>query len=155
MERLTLNTPAQPGYEEDFVLWLETQAELLRQGRVRELDLENLAEEVEAIGRSDKREVQNRLAVLLAHLLKYQFQETKRSRSWLSTIDEQRRQLELVFRDSPSLLKSYAPTVFADSYRYARRRASSETRLSLETFPETCPYTLTQTLDEDFLPEGS
>ncbi len=154
MERLTLDTPAQPGYEEDFVLWLDHQAELLRQGRVRELDLENLAEEVEAIGRSDKREVQ-RLAVLLAHLLKYQFQETKRSRSWLSTIDEQRRQLELVFRDSPSLLKSYAPTVFEDSYRYARRKASSETRLSLETFPEACPYTLIQTLDEDFLPEGS
>lgn len=150
-----MDTLAKPKYDHDFVMWLDHQAELLRQGRVHELDLENLAEEVESIGRSDKREMQNRLAVLLAHLLKYQLQETKRSRSWLSTIDEQRRQLELVFRDSPSLLKSYAPTVFEDSYRYVRRKASTETRLSLETFPETCPYTLEQTLDEDFLPEGS
>ena len=150
-----MDTLEKPTYEKDFVLWLETQAKLLRQGRVHELDLENLAEEVESIGRSDKREVQNRLTVLLAHLLKCQFQQTKRSRSWVSTIDEQRRQLELVFRDSPSLLKSYAPTVFEDSYRYARRKASSETRLGLETFPEASPYTLAQTLDEDFLPEGS
>lgn len=153
MDTLDRPTYQGPTYEADFVRWLDYQAELLRQGRAAELDLENLAEEVESIGRSDKREVENRLTVLLLHLLKYQFQPNKRSRSWLSTIDEQRRQLELVLRDSPSLLKSYAPTVFEDSYRYARRKASRETRLSIETFPETSPYTLEQTLDEDFLPE--
>ena len=145
---------AKPTYEEDFVRWLEHQAELLRQGRVHELDLGNLAEEVESIGRSDKREVQNRLAVLLAHLLKYQFQTKRRSRSWVSTIGEQRRQLELVFKDSPSLLKSYAPEIFEDAYRYARRKASDETGLLVNRFPETSPYTLAQILDEDFLPEG-
>ena len=148
-----MDTLAKPTYEEDFVLWLEHQAELLRQGRVAELDLENLAEEVESIGRSDKREVQNRLIVLLAHLLKYQFQTKRRSRSWSLTISEQRRRLELVLKDSPSLLKTYAPQVFEESYSYARRKASDETRLSLGTFPETSPYTLEQTLDEDFFPE--
>lgn len=153
MDTLDKPTYRGPTYEADFVRWLEHQTELLRSGRVQELDLENLAEEVESIGRSDKREVENRLTVLLVHLLKHQFQSAKRSRSWLSTIDEQRRQLGLVVRDSPSLLKSYAPTVFEDSYRYARRKASSETRLNIDTFPEACPYTLEQTLDEDFLPE--
>ncbi len=148
-----MDTLAKPTYEEDFVLWLEHQAELLRQGRVAELDLENLAEEVESIGRSDKREVQNRLSILLAHLLKYQFQPKRRSRSWTTTISEQRRQLDLVFKDSPSLLKNYAPQVFDDSYTYARRKASDETGLSLTAFPEASPYTLTETLDEDFLPE--
>jgi hypothetical protein len=150
-----MDTLEKPTYEKDFVLWLEHQAELLRQGRVAELDLENLAEEVESIGRSDKREVQNRLTTLLVHLLKYQYQAEQRSRSWLSTIAEQRRQLELVFKDSPSLLKSYAPTVLEDSYRYARRRASGETQLNTDIFPETSPYTINQILDEDFLPEAT
>ncbi|CAA9582655.1 MAG: Phage protein [uncultured Truepera sp.] len=149
-----MDTLEKPKYDHDFVLWLEFQAKLLRQGRVGELDLENLAEEVESIGRSDRREVQNRLTVLLAHLLKYQFQAKRRSRSWRVTIDEQRRQLELVFNDSPSLLKSYALTIFDDTYQYARRRVSVETRLNSEAFPETCPYTLAQVLDEDFFPEG-
>ena len=140
-------------YEKDFVLWLETQVKLLRQGRVSELDLKNLAEEVESILKRDKREVHNRLTVLLEYLLKYQFQPDKRSSSWTSTIGEQRRGLDLVFKDSPSLLKSYAPQVFEDSYEYAKCKASDETGLSLAAFPGTCPYTLTETLDENFLPE--
>ena len=148
-----MDTLEKPTYEEDFVLWLEHQTELLRQGRLNELDLENLAEEVESIGRSDKREAYNRLTVLVAHLLKFQFQPNKRSRSWRSTIREQRRQLRLVFDDSPSLLKTYAPNVFADIYGDARLDASDETKLPLHTFPEISPYTLTETLDEDFLPE--
>jgi hypothetical protein len=154
MDTLDKN-PAKPKYEEDFVLWLETQAELLRQGRVHELDLENLAEEVESIGRSDKREVQSRLIVLMTHLLKAQFQPKRRSRSWVETIGEQRLQLKLLFEDSPSLLKGYAPEIFERGYLYARRKAKDETKLPLQTFPETTPYTLEQVLDEDFLPEGS
>lgn len=146
-----MDTLAKPKYEEDFVLWLDHQAELLRQGRVHELDLENLAEEVESIGRSDKREVYDRLTVLLAHLLKYQ--PDKRTRSWGSTIREQRRQLRLVFQDSPGLAKNYAPDAFDDIYQDARQDASDEAGLSIKTFQETCPYTLEQTLDE-FFPEG-
>ncbi|CAN5602861.1 DUF29 domain-containing protein [soil metagenome] len=141
-------------YDEDFALWLEQQVTLLREGRFDNLDMDNLLEEVEAIGRSDKREVQNRLIVLLAHLLKYQFQANRRSRSWQATIGEQRRQLELIFKDSPSLLKQHAPAVLAESYGYARRQAQDETGLAPETFPEACPYTLEQLLDEDFLAEA-
>ncbi len=122
-----MDTLEKPKYDEDFVLWLNFQAELLRQGRVHELDLENLAEEVEAIGRSDKREVQSRLIVLITHLLKVQFQPGRRSRSWRSTIGEQRLQLELLFEDSPSLLRNYVPEVFERSYLYARRKAEDET----------------------------
>jgi hypothetical protein len=139
-------------YERDFVLWLEQQAALLRQGRLDELDTENLAEEVDSIGRSDKREVRRRLAVLLTHLLKYQLQPGRRTQNWLSTIREQRRELQLVFEDSPSLLKSHLPNVFDDSYQYAKRKAGDETGLSPQAFPEACPYTLEQVLDEAFLP---
>jgi len=148
-------SPARPTYGEDFVRWLDHQAELLRQGRVHELDLENLAEEVESIGRSDKREVYNRLTVLIAHLLNYQFQPHKRTRSWLATVSEQRRRLRLVLADSPSLEKTYVPSELAAIYRDARRKAATETQLSPSTFPETTPYSLEQVLNEDFLPEGS
>ena len=140
-------------YDQDFNLWLAEQVTFLRQGRVNELDLENLAEEVESIGRSDKREVYNRLTVLMTHLLKVQFQPDKRTRSWRSTIREQRRQLRLVFQDSPSLEKAYVPNMFDAIYQDARQEASEETRLGLETFPAICPYSLEQVLDEDFFPE--
>ena len=148
-----MDTLEKPTYEADFVRWLDYQAELLRAGRVGELDLENLAEEIESIARSDKREIYNRLTVLLAHLLKIQFQPDKRTRSWLLTVREQRRQLRLVFADSPSLAKIYAPGAFSDIYQDARQDAAEETGLALTAFPESCPYTLEQTLDEDFLPE--
>lgn len=141
-------------YEEDFALWLEQQARLLREGRFDSLDIDNLLEEVEAIAKRDKREVRSRLEVLLLHLFKYQYQTEERSRSWRDTIREQRRQLGLVFEDSPSLLKVYAPSVVNESYKAARRDAHDETGLPLVTFPETCLYTLEQILDEDFLPEG-
>ena len=140
-------------YDQDFNLWLDEQVTFLRQGRVNELDLENLAEEVESIGRSDKREIYNRLTVLMTHLLKVQFQPDKRTRSWRSTIREQRRQLRLVFQDSPSLEKAYVPNMFDAIYQDARQEASEETRLGLETFPAICPYSLEQILDEGFVPE--
>ncbi len=149
-----MDTLAKPTYEEDFVLWLEHQAELLRQGRVGELDLENLAEEVDDIGRSQRRAVESELTIILIHLLKYQFQPSKRSRSWLDTLLEHRGRLARDFRVSKSL-RFHAETELADLYRLARKRAAVQTRLPLTTFPETSPYTLEQTLNEDFFPEGS
>jgi hypothetical protein len=141
-------------YEGDFYLWLLGQAELLRQGRFQDLDVENLAEEVESIGRSDKREVYNRLVVLMVHLLEYQFQHLKRTRSWGLTIADQRFRLKLVLRDSPSLHQTYIPEVLDDIYPLARKRAAIQTDLPLGTFPDECPYALEQLLDEDFLPEA-
>ena len=149
-----MDTLAKPKYDHDFVSWSDHQAELLRQGRVHELDLENLAEEVEDIGRSQRSAVESELSIILIHLLKHQFQPSKRSRSWVDTLLEHRGRLVKDFSVSRSL-ELHAEAELADLYRLSRKRAAVQTRLPLETFPETCPYTLTQTLDEDFLPEGS
>src|ERR1700751_5145868 len=92
-----------PSYEEDFVAWLEDQAVRARRGEVEGLDLPNIAEELEGLARSDRREIRNRLIVLLSHLLEYLFQPRRRSRSWLSTIAEQRTRITTVLGDSPSL----------------------------------------------------
>ncbi len=148
-----MDTLEKPTYEADFVRWLEHQAELLRAGRVGELDLENLAEEVDDIGRSQRRAVESELSVILIHLLKYQFQPSKRSRSWTDTLLEYRGRLARDFRTSRSL-ELHAEAELADLYRLARKRAAVQMRLPLAIFPETCPYTLEQTLSEDFLPEG-
>ncbi len=148
-----MDTLEKPTYEADFVRWLDYQAELLRQGRVQELDLEHLAEEVDDIGRSQRRAVESELSVILIHLLKVQFQPAKRSRSWTDTLLEHRGRLARDFRASRSL-KLHAEAELTDLYRLARKRAAVQTRLPLSTFPESCPYTLEQTLSEDFLPEG-
>ncbi len=151
MTKTILPKPKHSLYDEDFVLWLEAQVRFLREGHFDVLDIDNLIEEVEAIARQDKREVRSRLTLLLTHLLKHQFQPEKRGTSWLNTIRTQRRELDLVFEDSPSLLKTYAPAIFPDLYTKARQNAHDETGLPLETFPESCPYTLEQTLDPYFL----
>ena len=102
--------------------------------------------------KSSKREVFNRLVVLLIHLLKWKYQPARQSNSWLLTINEQRRQLFILFRDSPSLHKSYLPTIFNESYQMACKLAAKETKLPLATFPESCPFTEIEILDFDFLP---
>jgi hypothetical protein len=142
-----------PTYEADFVRWLEHQAALLRQGRVHELDLENLAEEVDDIGRSQRRAVESELSIILIHLLKYQFQPLKRSRSWVDTLLEHRGRLARDVSASKSL-RLHAEAELSDLYRLARKRAAVQTQLPLDNFPETIPYTLAQVLDEDFFPEG-
>lgn len=92
-------------YEQDFVGWLNTQAELLKTGKVNELDIKNLVEEIEAMGRSEKRELESRMIILVMHLLKWTFQPNYQSRSWANTINEQRRRIGRVIKDSPSLKK--------------------------------------------------
>lgn len=153
MSKATLSKPKTDLYERDFNLWLEQQVTLLRARQFEELDTANLIEEVEAIARRDKREVKSRLTLLLIHLLKYQYQPSRRTQSWLDTLDEQRRQLGYIFEDSPSLYVNYVPTIIASCYETARHQATKQTGLPLETFPEHCPYTLEQTLDETFLPQ--
>src|SRR5690348_13781708 len=90
-------------YEEDFYAWTVEQAHLLRSGDLSAIDIENIAEEIESMGRSDRRAIESRLAVLLTHLLKWQIQERMRSRSWAGTIGEQRRRIAKLLRESPSL----------------------------------------------------
>ena len=141
-------------YAEDFYLWTQQQAALLRTGKWQELDYENLAEEIESMGRSEKRELGNRLEVLLTHLLKWQYQPEGRreGRSWEDTIWEQRRQLVALLQDSPSLRHEIGPRL-TQHYPAARRKARRDTRLPDATFPTTCPWRMEQVLDEEFWPE--
>lgn len=139
-------------YEQDFYAWTMKNAELIRQGRFPEIDLEHVAEELESMGRSEKRELISRLAVLLAHLLKWHFQPSQRGRSWQLTIEEQRRRTRRVMRDNPSL-KSMLDEVLTEAYGDAVIRAAKETGLDKLAFPETCPFTLEQVLDENFWPD--
>lgn len=139
-------------YEQDFYLWTQTTIELLKQGRLAEIDLENLIEEIAAMGRSEKKALKSNLEAVLLHLLKYKYQPEKRSGSWRASIREHRKRLRESFADSPSL-KPYFAEVFSKCYEDARLLAADETELHLTTFPEQSPFTPEQVLDADFLPE--
>jgi hypothetical protein len=144
-------SPASTTYEQDFYAWTQEQAALLRTGRLAELDIENLAEELESMGRSEKRELVDRLAVLLAHLLKWQLQPGRRSNSWQATVKEQRRRARKRLEESPSL-KHGLDERLAESYENAVLLAISDTGLDEATFPSTCPFTLDQVLNDSFWP---
>ncbi|MBD2075342.1 DUF29 domain-containing protein [Phormidium sp. FACHB-592] len=139
-------------YDRDFYLWLQETAQLLRNGEFDRLDIENLVEEIESIGRSDKRSIESNLEIVLMHLLKYKYQPEQRSNSWRLTIFEHRGRLRKAFRESPSL-RPYVTTEFEDCYRNARKKASIETGSTIATFPIDSPFTPEQALDEDYLPE--
>lgn len=138
-------------YDEDFALWSAEQAALIRAGKFDRIDLENVAEEIESLGKSDKRQIRSRLQVLILHLLKWERQPAERSRSWSSSIRDQRRAILDLVDDSPSL-RPYPSAVFEREYPRAREKASEETTIYLHLIPESCPYTIEQILDPDFLP---
>ena len=146
-----LTRPAGKLYEEDFVEWARETARLLRSGRFGEIDVEHVAEEVEAMAISDEREVVSRLTVLIHHLLKWGWQAEKQSRSWMLTIVVQRDDLEHVLRRSPSL-KRMLTDLTREAYPGAVKRASVETGLPEDSFPAECPFSPAQILDPDFLP---
>lgn len=138
-------------YEEDETAWLEAMTELLRLGRLDELDYPNLAEYLTDMARRDRREVESRLTVLLTHLLKWANQPDRRSGSWKGTIVAQRQELEgLVTR---GVLRNHAEAVLADVYQKAVERAAAETGLAPDTFPTTCPFTLDQLLSAESIAE--
>lgn len=141
-------------YEQDFYLWLEKTANLLKEERFEELDLTNLVEEIESMGRSEKRELKSRLKLIITHLLKWQYQPQMRAfygNSWVSTIVTQRSDLQLLIKDSPSL-KNLLEETCKECYQIARRDAAKETGLSEEVFPVDCPFELADILDADYLP---
>ncbi len=140
-------------YDSDYLSWLAETAELLRSGRLNQIDVLNLAEELDDMGRSEKRAVESNLEVLLRHLLKYQYQGDRRSNSWRFTILEHRDRIAKAFRDSPSL-RPYFASIYADCYTLARKKAAVKTGLSLETFPERVPFTPEAALDTEFLPNN-
>lgn len=139
-------------YEDDFHAWAFEQAELLRLKRFGEVDLANLVEEVQSMEREQRHALRSSYRVLIAHLLKWQFQPARRSRSWQLTILRERGNIIDREQDNPSL-RAIAEAIADEAYRTARREASVETRLPLETFPLGCPYSLDQLRDQDFLPD--
>jgi hypothetical protein len=139
-------------YDRDFYAWANEQAALLRAGKLMEADIQNIAEEIESMGRSEKRELVSRLTVLLLHLLKWQFQPGLRGTSWRLSIENTRYQLEEHIEDNPSL-RSQLDQVMRSAYRRAQNDAVSETGLARNTFPDDCPYTFDQAISLEFWPE--
>jgi Domain of unknown function DUF29 len=139
-------------YERDFYARANEQAALLRAGRLAEADLENIAEEIESMARSEKRELASRLKVLLADLLKWRFPPNLRGNSWRLSIEEQRREVADHLADNPSL-KDKLPEALSSAYRKAILAAAIETGLNRNTFPSDCPWTYKQIMDAAFWPE--
>ena len=153
MADLKTRTRLAAAYEADFHAWTKDQAARLRDLRPNSIDWENVAEEIESLGRSEKREIENRLGVLLIHLLKWAHQPERRKLGWQATIVEQRRKLARAVEESPSL-GAYPRSVLGEEYEVARARAADETDLPEDIFPATCPFTIEQVLDPGFWPEA-
>jgi hypothetical protein len=140
-------------YEQDFDQWLTITAQLLKEKEFNALDLENLINEIDSMGKNNKRELKNRLVVLIMHLLKWKYQPQKKSKSWLKTINEQRRQLDFLLEDNPSL-KREIETIITKCYEKAKKEASLESDLALNIFPAQNPFPLADILDDDFFPKN-
>jgi Domain of unknown function DUF29 len=140
-------------YTTDFTLWAEQTAQLLRENRWQEIDLETLAEEIEGLGKSERRGIVSQFIRLLLHLLKWQYQPQRRSDSWLDSITDARTQIELAIADSPTL-RNYPAEQLEYSYRRARQQAAQQTKLPLSVFPESCPYSIDRVFQEDWFPEN-
>jgi hypothetical protein len=130
-----------PSYDEDYAAWIEAQVALLRAGRLSELDLDNIAEELGDLGRSDVRSLRSAMANVLLHMLKWDHQPERRSRSWIVSIGVGRGTISDLLGDSPSLRPRLA-SLIAEAYARARGLAADETGLDRSTFPEACIYSL-------------
>jgi hypothetical protein len=141
-------------YDQDFSAWTEQQAGLLRAGRLAELDVQHLVEEIESMGRSERRELVNRLVILMLHLLKWRYQPALRGNSWRLSIKAQRIRLASHLGDNPSL-KAYLDAAIARAYQLAVIEAEKQTGLPAATFPERCPFSFAEMADEQFWPHAS
>ena len=141
-------------YEQDYYLWLEATAQLLREGQLSALDAANLLEEIEDMGRSEKRAVYSNLKILLVHLLKYRDQPEKRSNSWIASIVEHRQRLKKAFQESPSL-QPYFTEILNECYQDARELAAAKTGLAIDEFPDEIAFNPKEILNSDYLPNRS
>lgn len=134
-------------YDKDFFKWTKTQANLLKKGKLASLDIDNLIEEIESLGRNDKRSLRSHIIVLLMHLLKKKYQTKGRgnSNSWDASINNSGLEIKLILEDSPSL-KRELNSMFESSYIYAREKAAFETKLEIKNFPEACPWEMQEIL---------
>jgi Domain of unknown function DUF29 len=138
-------------YEADFYSWTQEQAMLLRSQQWNRIDLPNLIEEIESLGKQQRQELRNRLSVLIGHLLKWHYQPQQRSRSWLATLRIQRLDITELLEDNPSL-SPHLREALRKAYLKGRELAAGETNLPNYTFPAECPYSLAQILDSRFYP---
>jgi hypothetical protein len=146
-----LEKPSDSLYERDFHAWLNDQAAKLRERSHNDIDWDNLAEEVESVGRSQKREIRDRLASLIRHLLKWQFQPGHRAESWRIAIGEQRTFLGGLIELSPSL-SGFVSEAFPGEYRYGRQLALNDIGVREDVIPETPPFDLDQAMNDRYLP---
>ncbi|WNZ22642.1 DUF29 domain-containing protein [Leptolyngbya sp. NK1-12] len=136
-------------YETDFYAWTQEQSKLLKAGDFKHLDIVNLVEEIESLGKQQRQELRNRLGILIGHFLKWDYQPEKRSKSWRVTIRIQRREVEALLSDNPSL-KSYLPEAIAKGYEAGLDLAVLETPLDYKDLPTDCTYTVDQIFDPEF-----
>ena len=139
------------GYDQDFYAWSLEQAKLLRGGMIAGADLDHIAEEIASMGKREKRELESRLAVLLLHLLKWQFQPAFRGKRWQTTIRIQRLDIAKLLADSPSL-RAVLRDILCRAFETAVIRADAETGLPEATFPTDCPWNFEQIMDPSFWP---
>jgi len=140
-------------YDTDFYGWTQQQADTLRAGNFASLDLDNLIEEIEDMGKRQKQELRSKLTVLLAHLLKWRYQPGFRGSSWQATIKEQRIRITDHMMENPSL-QSALPETYEKAYRYAVLAAVKETGMDEAAFPAQCPWTFDQAMDDSFWPQA-
>jgi hypothetical protein len=141
-----------PKHDEDFYGWAMAEANLLRQRRLGDLDFDNLIEELENMGASERRALVSRMAQLIFHLLKWQFQPDFRGRSWRASIKEQRKKTKGILKDNPSF-KNEITNFISDAYEDAFLIIEKETPLDLKLFPAECPYSFEQIMNNEFYPE--
>lgn len=137
---------AVPRYEDDFVLWAETQAAVLRRRQFNALDIANLTEEIASMVGHERRALKHRLEILLAHLLKCEHQPERHTRSWDSTIIEEREQIADILTDSPGL-RAHLSDVLPRAYQHAANMAAAQTGIPRGSFAKDCPYSLAEILE--------
>lgn len=140
-----------PKHEDDLYGWAVENASLLKQGKFNEADMEHIIQEMETLGRSNKRELVSRLGVLMAHLMKWQYQADKRNKSWKGTIERQRIEISAVLEENPSL-KSQIKEIIPKAYKYALAILEEETPLDIQSLPSNCSYDFDQIIDDAFYP---
>ncbi len=138
-------------YEDDFFAWTQEQISLIKQKLFNKLDMVHLQEELQIMGASEKRELGNRLAILLMHLLKWKYQPSRQCKSWARTIKEQRLEVQDVLDDNPSL-NTRIEEFIDNAYKKSILKAAVETNLDEDTFPTSCEWTVKQILNNTFLP---
>lgn len=148
-ENLTMTTAT---YNTDFYGWTQQQVNLLKSGRFSEMDVTNIIEEIESMGRSEKCSLESRLTVLFVHLLKWQYQSERRGKSWTFTINEQRRKVRKLLLQNPGLNFELAK-VLEDAYEDAVFKASYETGINSAVFPKLNPWSFEQVMNADFFPD--